>query len=145
MRKERAQEWRKNDNYSQKPCYAGLLPGSVHLRAEAGFTDDGRLVAEAILCENGADQVLARVELTDATKESTGQLSFCLRVNGLTASMEAMCGDGCAVSLCGDQDIRALSTEVAGGFVGCTVGMYAVASGDCDSGAACFKTFSYQA
>lgn len=116
-----------------------------HLRAEAGFTEDGRLVAEAILCEKGADQVLARAEIPDATKESAGQLSFRMRVNGLTASVEAMCGDGSAVSLCSDQDIRALSTEVAGGFVGCTVGMYAVASGDCDSGAACFKTFSYQA
>ena len=50
-------------------------------------------------------------------------------------------------------DIRALSTEVAGGFVGCTVGMFAVdETDDAKKGeadvtildAACFRSFSYE-
>lgn len=111
-----------------------------HLRAEAGFTEDGRLTAEVILCEKGEDRVLAGTEIPQK-----GELKLRLKVENLTATVEALCGDGSTIPLCTGQDIRALSTEVAGGFVGCTVGMYAVASGDCDNGAVCFKTFSYQA
>lgn len=112
-----------------------------HLRAEAGFTEDGRLMAEVILCEKGADRVLAGAEIS----QTAGELKLRLKVEKLTATVEAICGDGSTVSLCTGQDIRALSTEVAGGFVGCTVGMYAVAPEGSDSGAVCFKTFSYQA
>ena len=116
-----------------------------HLRAEVGFTEDGRLTAEVILCEKGEDRVLTGVEISRAVKETAGELKLRLKVENLTATVEALCGDGSTIPLCTGQDIRALSTEVAGGFVGCTVGMYAVTSGDCDNGAVCFKTFSYQA
>ena len=41
-------------------------------------------------------------------------------------------------------DLRPLSTEKAGGFVGCTAGMYASGNGRADSGYADFAWFSYK-
>ena len=44
-----------------------------------------------------------------------------------------------------EADIRALSTEVAGGFVGCTVGMYAFTDKDAIADPkAIFKEFKYE-
>lgn len=43
-----------------------------------------------------------------------------------------------------DVDIRPLSTEIAGGFTGCTVGMYASAEGAKSSGYADFGWFAYE-
>lgn len=48
------------------------------------------------------------------------------------------------IILAEDVDIRALSTEVAGGFVGCTAGIYAVAEGEEADGYAMFKSLSYE-
>ena len=41
-------------------------------------------------------------------------------------------------------DLRPLSTEIAGGFTGCTVGMYASAEGADSSSFADFGWFSYE-
>lgn len=48
------------------------------------------------------------------------------------------------IILAEDVDIRALSTEVAGGFVGCTAGIHAVAEGEEADGYAMFKSLSYE-
>ena len=75
-----------------------------------------------------------------------------IKVTGLSAAVEMSFeqkeAEKSAVGtslLCGDIDVRNLSTEVAGGFVGCTVGMYAVADTDSRSEAACFTSLSYEA
>lgn len=75
-------------------------------------------------------------------------MKVALKVEGLSASAEVSYGlkgqkelDRCAL-LCSGLDIRGLSTEVAGGFVGCTVGMYAVAEKSCED-RAWFENFSY--
>ncbi len=63
-----------------------------------------------------------------------------LAVRGLWA--DALYFDGVVwQTLCRDVDIRALSTQLAGGFVGCTVGMFAVGDG---TGHADFKSFAYE-
>ena len=76
---------------------------------------DGKM-AEVILCEKGTDRRVISMPL-----QGSNPLEVSLEVDGLSA----------AVIIEGQKspevDIRTLSTEVAGGFTGCTVGLYAVA------------------
>jgi alpha-N-arabinofuranosidase len=44
----------------------------------------------------------------------------------------------------GEADIRSLSTEVAGGFVGCTVGCYASANGSESDTYVKFRSLTYK-
>lgn len=96
-------------------------------------------VLEVLLCEKGEDNLISRVKLPAAQK-----IGIALKINGLNASVEILHGDetGLAAKYI---DIRSLSTEVAGGFVGCTVGMYAVSEKDEEDAVACFRSFSYNA
>lgn len=125
---------------------------AFHLRAEL-FREGDRLGAEVILCRKGEDQTISRVELPDRGEASLNhqKAELVLRVEGLQAFVELLTArEGSKERtersvLCGNVDIRALSTEVAGGFVGCTVGMYAVAQWDQRDQAAMFERFSYRA
>ncbi len=67
-----------------------------------------------------------------------------ISVKGLMASL--FIGTGNKVeALVKNLDISELSTEVAGGFVGCTVGIYASGNDEVtDDTYACFKSFSYR-
>ena len=117
-----------------------------HLRVEVCREEKEQLRADVILCKAGEDSVVSRAVIPVAG-ETVGLI---LTVDGLKASVElefeTKNSDGREKALiCGDLDIRALSTEVAGGFVGCTVGMYAVADEDNHGEAACFGSFSYLA
>lgn len=118
-----------------------------HLRVELCRHDGEALQAEVILCRKGQDTVESRVALESGALSLTWkEPGLILRVEGLKASVELLADDGVSKSvLCGDLDIRELSTEVAGGFVGCTVGMYAVAEEGCGEGRVCFRRFSYRA
>jgi alpha-N-arabinofuranosidase len=72
-------------------------------------------------------------------------IEITLSVDGLKAAVTVWTYDD-AIAATDNIDIRGLSTEIAGGFVGCTVGMYAVTTGvdrgDCDR--AYFKSFTYR-
>lgn len=100
-----------------------------HLKVEVNGTQ-----AALILCENGQDRTLG--EKTIEGKEIT-----------LGLSVEDLTAKGFIEDAKGRQDfetsadVRNLSTEVAGGFVGCTAGVYAVGEG----GSVCFTKLSYQA
>lgn len=89
--------------------------------------------AWAVITKDGQDTVLGEVPNSDA------EVSLKIKVEGLKAS--AFVGD----KALGDADVRTLSTEVAGGFVGCCVGMYASANGKAKDDKAVFKSFSYNA
>lgn len=102
-----------------------------HLRAEVS---DG--CVEAVLCEKGKDHVVGSVAL--AQESVTVQLEVC----GLQATISVLEG-GREIVVATDIDIRNLSTEVAGGFVGCTVGMYAI-SEPSSTDKILFKSFSYK-
>ncbi|MGN0400782.1 MAG: glycoside hydrolase family 43 protein [Acetatifactor sp.] len=126
-----------------------------HLRVEVGRFSDG-IAAEVILCQKGQDQVIGRNEVRAEEKPgvSIGDVKLTIKVQGLSAAVEmefdqkeTLTGKLTrGTSLLKDGiDVRNLSTEVAGGFVGCTVGMYAVADTDRREQAACFKSLSYQA
>ena len=103
------------------------------LRMELG---DGR--AEVILCEDGTDRQVA------VGPAPEGEIRLFLQVKGLsaTAGLET---EGRAQVLVEDLDIRSLSTEVSGGFVGCCAGLYAVAEGLETGEEALYKSLSYRA
>lgn len=134
-----------------------MQSNEYHLRVEISRLDEKQqkaVQADVILCRKGEDTVICHtgwgnMQLQGDEKiwSSMEEIRVVLKVNGLKASVELQSTDDPAVKalLCDELDIRDLSTEVAGGFVGCTVGMYAVFDGECSSQAACFKSFTYQA
>lgn len=97
-----------------------LQSNEYHLRAEA----DTEEIA-VYLCEKGEDCCIAQIGRKELPAQEE-ELTIRLRVNGLRATVEIGKETDSGL-LAHDLDIRCLSTEVAGGFVGCTVGMYAVA------------------
>ena len=108
-----------------------LQNNAYHLRVEVS---DGCI--EAVLCEKGVDRVVASAAL--AQESVVLQLEVC----GLKASVSVL-EKGLETYVAKDIDIRSFSTEVAGGFVGCTVGMYAIAEDGCTD-KVLFKSLSYK-
>lgn len=104
-----------------------LQNNEYNLRVEAQEKE-----AKAILCQKGVDTVLGTLPVMGDVVEAA------IRVEGLQAYVEL---EG---EVIGTVDVRELSTEVAGGFVGCTVGMYASANGAETDKKVVFKSFSYQ-
>lgn len=149
---------RKNLTDGRRAGIALVQSNEFHLRAEICSAETG-IEAVVILCGEGQDRVMAKHLIREAAEGlkadmTSGEVRLTLKVEGLTASVEftsdrTIEGAGQSFSgtglLCKDIDIRGLSTEVAGGFVGCTVGMYAVADRDSRDRAVCFKSFSYTA
>ncbi len=93
--------------------------------------------AEVILCEKGIDDRKGMVAVGAET------ITIILQVNDLQATVEVL-EKGREQVVVSSLDIRGLSTEVAGGFVGCTTGIFAVTDEEIAQGAALFKSFSYQ-
>ena len=127
-----------------------MQSNEYHLRTELSRSGE-QLKADVILCKGGQDTIVSsNVIGGDGSQISCENPKLVLRVEGLSVSMELMFAQAGQTDcteralLCSDLDIRELSTEVAGGFVGCTVGMYAVADVDCREQAACFKSLSYR-
>lgn len=108
-----------------------------HLRVEA----DREQIA-VILCEKGKDKYISKTAVSPFLT-AEGKLTLRLSVDGLHASVETAGGTERNI-LADDIDIRTLSTEAAGGFVGCTVGMYAVTETE-EAGDVTFQQFSYTA
>lgn len=91
-----------------------------------------------ILCQNGVEEKLETVFLPEEN------VTMFLKVSGAKAALYI--GTGNVVqNVIKDIDIRALSTEVAGGFVGCTLGLYASDSEEREVPVkALFKSFGYR-
>jgi len=103
-------------------CSAGLAllqSNAYHLRLEV---NQGRL--QAILCQDSRDTLVGSLPLLP--QQSQEPLCLYLQVDGLRATA-GFTADHLDVPVAEELDIRSLSTEVAGGFVGCTAGIYAVA------------------
>ena len=66
-----------------------------------------------------------------------------LRVEGLVASVLYQSGTEWKTAASGI-DLRSLSTEHAGGFVGCTLGLYASGNGEDAGGYSDFETMTYR-
>lgn len=120
-----------------KGAYGGIMlmqNNRFHIRFEVS-----NWIGYVIVCENGKEESIARVRLNS----SFAILGF--RVYGLTASVLARkSGEKELLMVADNIDISALSTEVAGGFVGCTVGMYARRDSDvAEPVYANFRSFVY--
>lgn len=93
--------------------------------------------ASVILRKDGVEEKLATLMIP------ADVITLFIEVTGLSASLYAGIGNQ-VQSLVKGVDISALSTEIAGGFVGCTVGMFATAVEDMPEGTyADFQSFSY--
>lgn len=121
---------------------------AYHIRMEC-FPSEDRVAVRLIFCIDGKDTLLAAA----LGREDGRCVQIRLVVDGLKAAFYYACGDkkegddegaaGIWQLLMDEVDIRSLSTECAGGFVGCTVGMYA-ASGCMSGGYADFSEFTYK-
>lgn len=119
-------------------CRAGLAliqSNEYHLRLEVSA---GKL--QAILCRNGQDTVAGELALPAAEDG----LRLYLQVEGLQAAVGYIAA-GQEVPVAGRLDIRSLSTEVAGGFVGCSAGIYAVTEEEKAEQRVLFSCLSYTA
>ena len=103
-----------------------------NLRAEV--KDD---VCYMILCQNGEDNVIGSVDANVVKKDNCIELS--ILVDGLKTKVFA------ADLELGEAKVANLSTEVAGGFVGCCIGIYASANGNESDTKVTFKDFTYKA
>lgn len=92
--------------------------------------------AELILCENGEDKCVGRGTVPPECA------TLFLRVRGLTAEA-GVDAAGREQVIAENVDIRSLSTEVSGGFVGCCAGVYAVAEGTETEESVLFESFAY--
>ena len=91
--------------------------------------------ANMILCQDGKAEVVGSLDVKDVSEGSLVTVS--IKVEGLNT--KGFVGD----KLLGEAGVSNLSTEVAGGFVGCCIGMYASGNGK-EGGYANFKEFTYK-
>ena len=104
-------------------CEAGLLYcqcDTYYLKAVTNAE-----CARIVLTEKGEARVLAEKTWAKASEDATVTVRF--EMNGLSAKAIVQNNDTNETLEFDGIDVRKLSTEVAGGFVGCTVGVYAKA------------------
>lgn len=83
---------------------------------------EGRNYAQVIKCINGEDSLLGECCIPD------GEVQLKIKSRGIKANFYYQNSDKWD-AVAENVDIHELSTEIAGGFVGCTIGMYASANG----------------
>ncbi len=115
-----------------------LQNNAYYLRTALTREADGGIILRVYLCRNLEEKLIAQNTLADAQEE----IKISLKVNGLTAAVKGIC-DKAEINVAREIDIHSLSTEIAGGFVGCTVGLYAF-SGNETKKEAIYKKFLYQ-
>ena len=114
-----------------------VLQSSTHsLRLEKYCAGPG-LALRLIACQDEKDSLLAVCPV------APGPLVLRMVCTGLKADFYYE-QNGKAVCAANAVDLSFLSTEVAGGFTGCTVGMYASANGTQSDKTAVFHWFAYQ-
>lgn len=92
--------------------------------------------AEVILSEKGIDRRIG------SARVDAEEVKLNISINNIKATAGLLIHNK-EVVLAEDLDIHTLSTEVAGGFVGCTIGIYAVCEEEDTLDTALFKSFSY--
>lgn len=107
-----------------------------HIRLEKCLLN-GTPSLRLVLCENGTDRVTAAVPVP------TGRLELRVVVRDLDARLYWRTTGGWQ-SIGQTVDLRFMSTESAGGFTGCTAGLYASSNGVATNATACFDWFSCQ-
>lgn len=127
---------------------ASFLTDSLFMGARAGLCymqsnefmlrcEISECKARVVLVKNGKEEVLAEEKVMESPA------TIVLKVSGIQASVYTLSDKGLN-PLVRDIDVSALSTEVAGGFAGCTVGLCATDGEDREKPIeALFKSFSY--
>ncbi len=151
--------------FDKEPLTGKGVPSYVCIRQQHHcFTVSAKLKASEVTGENAAGLVLFQNEfyhLKVEVKAGKASLVLCEKGEDKVLASTEICGDEVTLGLSvedlsakgfiedvnekrffeTDADVRNLSTEVAGGFVGCTAGLYAFGEG----AAVTFEGFSYQA
>lgn len=112
-----------------------LQSNEYHLRMEAS----GRKL-QVLLCEKGTDTLVGEMEFTEEVPDT---LKLYIEGKGLFAEAGIIWKEK-RMPVAQDISIKSLSTEVAQGFVGCTIGMYASLCGEEAEKPVVFKRFSYE-
>jgi len=105
-----------------------------------------KLVLQVIKCANGEKTLLAEAKIGDG--ESAPKCGLYLKITGKEQDISFLYGYTAEnyTSLLNNANGRILSTDIAGGFVGATIGMYASANGvDGCTTFARFTEFNYKA
>lgn len=112
---------------------------SMNIRLEC-YIKNGKIKVNTVSCFQGNDNIVDSYELP--LQANNPKITLKIEILGLTA--KCYLNDGKKeVCVAEGVDLCHLSTEKAGGFVGCTVGMYASANGNDSNGYAEFYYFLY--
>ena len=84
------------------------------------------------------------IELVAAEELTAEKIAFTISQKGQTATLSYDAGEGEKI-LAADISTKILSTESAGGFVGCTIGMFTTANGKESGNTAFFSGIDYKA
>lgn len=115
-----------------------LQSNAYYLRTALTRGTDEEMILSVYLCQDLEEKLIAEQVLADVREEIT----ISLEVRGLAAGVKVTCGKT-ETDVAQEIAIHSLSTEIAGGFVGCTVGMYAISAEETEKGAI-YKDFIYQ-
>ena len=105
---------------------------------KACYPQDSGVKLVVSLCKDSKDNPLAQIDM-----QPQAAIRLKLRVEGLVASVLYQSGTEWKTAASGI-DLRSLSTEHAGGFVGCTLGLYASGNGEDAGGYSDFETMTYR-
>ena len=108
-----------------------------HVRVEC-FREDNKEGIRVVQSVHGLDNELCSTECSETEKKGLK-----IYVYGLRADVWFRLNENWQL-LISKINIESLSTEIAGGFVGCTVGMYASGNGEDTGGYADFASFTYR-
>lgn len=95
---------------------------------------DGRVQVRVVLCRGGQEETAGSCDIPE------GKVLLRIVNRGQRASFYCETAQGVR-SVAEDVDMRLLSTETAGGFTGCTLGMYASSNGTESGNTAAFGAF----
>lgn len=115
-----------------------LQSNAYYLRTALTRETADEIILRVYLCQNLEEKLLAQTALADTRDE----IKISLKVDGLIAEIKAIYG-ATEMNVAQEIDIHSLSTEIAGGFVGCTVGMYALSEKETEN-RTFYKDFSYK-
>ena len=126
----------RGENEAEEAGLAVVCDESNHLRLVKTYRQ-GVPYVKVLVCEKGKEAVLAEQQVTE------GLLELHMVCHGLYADFSCKPEEEHVPSLIAARvDMRKLSTEEAGGFTGCTIGMYASANGEATDNFADFLHFS---
>ena len=128
-------------------CTCTLNPSGINESESAGLVlmqnnlynlrvESNGVKTDMIICKDGTDTIIG--SMSHDKLDANGCIKLTIVVDGLVT--KGYCND----NELGSTGVADLSTEVAGGFVGCCIGMYASGNGK-DGGYVDFKSLTYTA